>query len=174
MSEDVVHEIILECRVGEDYYDSTPSHVRLHLSDWVVSKLDACRQAYNAAVKFFPNQHEVYSLEVGFRGFDYLVDRDSDEDSEESDEPIVHAGEGRAEWNDRWELAVVHVTDSGFTFDSVIKHTSVSLTSDTLTFAEYDDAVRVFRAKKMEAGLDSAMSSEVESLPKKSSGPSPL
>lgn len=173
MSEDVVHEIILGCNVSDDYYDSTPSYVRLQLTDWVVNKLDACRQAYNAAVKFFPNEHEVYGLEIGFRGFDYLVDRDSDDDSE-VDETVVDAGDGRAEWNDRWELSVVKVTDSGFYFNSVIKHTSVELVSDSLSFADYEDALRIYRAKKLEAGLDSAMSSDLETLPVRSSGPSPL
>lgn len=84
--------------------------------------------------------------------------------------------EKHAQWDGVLEEWLMHVGQQGFRFGALYvgKDGSVRLRSDCLSFEEYENVRRDFRAAQMAERLESAMSDGDAPAPAKSSGMSPI
>lgn len=169
MSEELKHEVVLENQTLREYYKTTPSHVVLFLTEKSIERLRAARKAFELAASQFPNEFEVYGVEISFHSFDYMVEDDDADVGPEGGIPLK-------QWNDRWEVSKIRVNRDGFRIMADIKDTDVPMETDMLTFAEFEEEVRKFRSLQLGASIDGAMPGDdaTEPAPARSSGLSPI
>lgn len=145
MSGELKHKVVLESEALSDYYNTTPTHVVVVLTEDSIGRLEGVARAYWMAAGQLPKE-DIRALEVAFDGFDYMVAEDDAEDPEQM-----------RQWSGSWERAVMRVDKFGFYFRSHIRDTSVAMESCTLTFAQFEEELRKFRALQLGASIEGAM-----------------
>lgn len=171
MTDEIRHEVVLSNSCSNELESDVPSFVVLGLTEGVIAEMLKAKQAFEAALAFYPSGAHIYGLEVSFYGFEYRNDECASPDEDDDDEAEQEDEESSSFSSDCHALVV---DDQGYRLKALIKNSDSEMTSVYLTHAEFEEHLRKFRSLQMAGGIEQAMLGDEAPAPRKSSSPSPL
>lgn len=171
MTDEIRHEVVLRNSCSNELESDVPSYVALLLTEGVIAEMRKAKQAFEAALAFYPSGAHIYGLEVSFYGFEYRDEEFASPDEDEGDEAEQDEEESSSFSSDCHALVV---DDQGYRLKSLIKNSDSEMTSVYLTHAEFEEHLRQFRSLQMAGGIEQAMPGDEAPAPRKPGGPSPL